>query len=124
MYRIRTDSEKNRLLLALSGFVTVEEALVIKEVMAKEIPKLTPGFDVINDISNFRMGQEPAGKILQDIIRFCISHNVGRVVRVVGASQAGLIQFANFTGKIDSYNVKYVPTMKDAETALEKKLAV
>lgn len=122
MYKVKTDPEKNRLLLTLTGLVTLEEALAIKEVIAKEVPKLTPDFDVINDISNFRLGQEQAGRIMMEIIKFCIAHKVGRVIRVVGASQSALIQFANFTGKIDSYNVRYVPTLRDAETMLEKEM--
>lgn len=123
MYKVKTDPEKNRLLLTLTGLVTLEEALAIKEVIAKEVPKLTAGFEVINDISNFRLAQEQAGRILKEIINYCIVKKVGQVIRVVGASQSALIQFANFTGNIESYNVRYVPTLRDAEAVLEKEMA-
>jgi hypothetical protein len=123
MYKVKTDPEKNRLLLTLTGLVTMEEALAIKEVIAKEVPKLTAGFEVINDISNFRLAQEQAGRILKEIINYCIAKKVGQVIRVVGASQSALIQFANFTGNIESYNVRYVPTLRDAEAVLEKEMA-
>jgi hypothetical protein len=121
MYKLKTDLEKNRLTLTLTGFITEGEALTVKEAIVREIPNLSPGFDVINDISNFRLGQDQAGKVLQEIIHLFLSSKVNRVVRVVGASQTGLIQFANYTGEIGSYNVKYVPTFKDAEIFLETK---
>jgi hypothetical protein len=120
MYKVKTDSEKNRLTVTLSGFISADEANTLKETIIKEASKLTPGFDVINDISNFRLGQDQAGLVLQAIIKYLVSINVNRVVRVVGSSQTGLIQFANYTGNVSAYAVKYVPTMKDAEVFLEK----
>ena len=113
--------EKNRLIVTLAGFISEREAWSIKETVLKETPRLKTGFSVINDISHFRAGQDEAGQILKDVIKYLMSHKVEQVVRVVGASQMAVIQFANSTGKMASYNVKYVPTMEDAELLLEKK---
>lgn len=120
MYKIKADQEKNRLTITLAGFISVDEATAVKDAIVSETATLTPGFDVINDISNFRLGQDRAGGVLQEIIRFLISQKVNKVVRVVGASQTGLIQFANYTSDNSIYNVKYVPTIKDAENFLEE----
>lgn len=119
MYKTKLDIEKNRLSVTLSGFISIEEANELKEVITMETQKLAPGFDVINDISNFRLGQDRAGLILKEIIMYLLSIKVNRVVRVVGSSQTGLIQFANYTGNVKAYTVKYVPTMRDAESFLD-----
>jgi len=121
MYKIKSDSEKNRLHITLLGFISVNEAATINEAIVKETAQLKPGFDVINDISNFKIAQEQASPILKDIMRFLISHKVNKIVRVVGASESGLIQFANHTFGEPAYNVKYVPTLQDAEIYLNAK---
>ncbi len=120
MYKVKAEVEKNRLIITLSGFISADEAAIVKEAIISETAKLTPGFDVINDISNFRLGQDQAGAVLKEIIKYLISKKVNKVVRVVGASQTGLIQFANHTGEVGAYNVKYVPTTKDAENFLDE----
>ena len=119
MYKVKTDLEKNRLTIILAGFISADEAATVRDAIVSEVSKLTPGFDVINDISNFRLGQDQAGTVLKEIIKYLISKGVKKVIRVVGASQTGLIQFANHTGEVSAYNVKYVPTLKDAENFLD-----
>lgn len=120
MYKVKANIEKNRLTITLSGFISADEAATVKESIVSESIKLTKGFDVINDISNFRLGQDQAGLVLKEIIKYLISQGVNKVVRVVGASQTGLIQFANHTGELSTYPVKYVPTIKDAEIFLDE----
>lgn len=121
MFKVKSDTAKNRLFITLAGFISADEAAGAKSAIVEETAKLAPGFDVINDISNFRLGQDRAGAILQEIIKFLVSQKVNKVVRVVGASQTGLIQFANYTSDSGIYNVKYVPTLKDAEEFLAEK---
>ncbi len=120
MYKVRIDEEKNRIVVTLAGILTTSEAVACKEIIEKEVVKLSPGFDVIDDISNFRLGQEKAGPVLKEIINYLANHNVHKIVRVVGSSQTGLIQFAKLTGESKSYNLNYVPTLKDAESLLGK----
>lgn len=120
MHHITTNIEKNRLIITLVGFVSEAEAVSIEKSLIQEIGKLSPNFDIITDISNFRLGLEEAGLVLREIIKYLKGHKVNRVVRVVGSSQSGVIQFANYTRSIESYNVKYVPTLEEAEKLLEK----
>ncbi len=121
MYRIKTDSEKNRMILVISGYITKEEVVSIKESIAREVNSLKPGFDIINDVSNFRLGQNEAGMLLKSIISFLKEHKVSRIVRVVGASQIAVVQFATYSQGVSGYDVKYLPTMEEAINYLETK---
>lgn len=120
MYSIITDPEKNRLIITMVGFLSKKEAESIAEEVMRETLKLKPGFDVINDISNFRMGLDETEIVLKETIDFLISKEVNKIIRIVGSSRAGILQFAKATGKRDKYNTQFVPTMEEAENYLKK----
>ena len=50
-----------------------------------------------------------------------IDKKVNWVVRVVGESKIGLLQFANYSLPIESYKLKYLPTLEEAEKFLDNK---
>jgi anti-anti-sigma regulatory factor len=118
MIKIKKDVQKNRLYLSVSGIVSLAEAVKAKEQIEKETEFLQPEFDLINDISKFIHGDDAAGQILKEITISLIQKKVNRVVRVVGTSKAGLIQFANNSLSTDSYKIHYVPTLEEAEKFL------
>jgi hypothetical protein len=121
MQKVLKDIEKNRLIIILSGTLSLEEAEKTKKIIIKEIDTLKPDFDVINDISKFIRGADEAGRVLKEIMALLISKNVNRVVRVVGTSKAGLMQFANHSPQIETYKLSYVPTIEEAEKLLDQK---
>ncbi len=118
MYRIKKDVKKNRLYITLIGIISIVEAKKIQEALEKEVNELRPDFDFINDISRFIHGQDEAGIVLKELMKFLIEKKVNRVVRVVGDSKEGLIQFANNSLPLESYKLKYVPTLEEAEKYL------
>jgi uncharacterized NAD-dependent epimerase/dehydratase family protein len=120
MFKIRKDIGKNRLYVTLSGIFPVSEAKNAKDDILREVGKLKPNFDVINDISEFIRGQEEGGIILQEIMHILIEKKVNRIARVIGTSKTGLLQFANYSLQIDSYKVKYLPTIEEAEKFLDE----
>jgi hypothetical protein len=120
MFKIKQNKEKNRLYITLSGIVSITEAKKARDQLIKEASELQPNFDLINDISGLIRAQEEAGKILQEIMLLLIEKKVNRVVRVVGESKEGLIQFANYSLPIASYKLKYIPTLEEAEVYLNK----
>ena len=81
---------------------------------------MKPDFDLVNDISKFIRGDDAAGIILKEIMIHLIQKKVNRVVRVVGTSKAGLMQFANNSLPISSYKLSYLPTLEEAETFLNQ----
>ena len=121
MQKIKSDIEKNRLYITITGTLSVEEAEKAKKLIFREIETLKPNFDVINDISKFIRGADEAGPVLKEIMAILINKNVNKVVRVVGTSKTGLLQFANYSIQADSYKLNYVPTLEEAEKLLDQK---
>lgn len=121
MHRVKANIEKNRLIILLGGFITEEEAAAIKREIIVESALLNTGFDIITDITLFRLGLAGSERVFKDILKIIEEKKVNRIVRVVGSAQAGMVQFANHTGDNTQFKVKYVPTMEDAEKELEAK---
>ena len=61
-----------------------------------------------------------AGIILKEIMLMLIQKKVNRVVRIVGSSKTGLVQFANNSLPIDAYKLSYLPTLEEAENYLNQ----
>ena len=120
MHIIKYDNKAHRIDITLSGVISFEEAEEIKEKIIKDTEELTPGFDVVNNISKFIQGDEKAGAIIQEIINYFISKGVKRIVRVVGTSKTGLLQFAKFTQEHENVTFHYFPTLEVARDFLEK----
>jgi hypothetical protein len=121
MQKIKADTEKNRLYIILAGTLSLKDAESTRNLILKEIETLKPNFDVVNDISKFIRGDDEAGRVLKEIMAILMSKNVNRVVRVIGTSKTGLMQFANFSPQTDSYKLSYVPTLEEAEKILDQK---
>lgn len=121
MHRVKANIEKNRLIILLGGFITEEEAASIKIEIMVESARLNSGFDIITDITLFRLGLAGSERVFKDILKIVEEKKVNRIVRVVGGAQAGMVQFVNHTGENTQFKVKYVPTMEAAEKELESK---
>lgn len=120
MVKVQKDAEKNRLYVTLTGIISLEAAREAQSLIQAEVEQLKPDFDLVNDISKFIHGDDEAGKILQEIMIFLIKHKVRKIIRVVGTSKTGLIQFANYSLPIEAYRLSYVPTMEEAEKILSQ----
>lgn len=118
MFKVRVDSVKNILYISISGLLSVEDAKKIEEQIHSKVTLLSPGFNVINDLSKYIHGDEAAAPILKEIMFHLIKLEVNHIIRVVGQSKIGLIQFANNSPSIDQYKISYVPSLSEAEQLL------
>ena len=118
MHIIRRDQKNNRLYLTIYGIISLAEAKKIKELIIKEVNELQPGFVVINDISKLVNADEKAAVYLDEANNHSLAKKVKMIIRVVGHSKTGLVLFAKHTSKPDSLEIKYVPTLKEAEDLL------
>ncbi len=121
VYTIYVSTEENRLYITLSGKIDVEEAELTVQKVVQEVNKLKSGFDVINNLTYYKSGNPKAGIILQNTVKYLQSQNVNRVVRVIGGSKAGLVQFARFTQFFKNYKIIHVTTLEEAEKKLDNK---
>jgi hypothetical protein len=114
---IKADLWKNRLYLVLQGFFSDEEAKEVADKTIQEIRKLKPGFDIINDISNYKpMSQRGADEIKRaQIVAF--QCGVGRVIRVVPTTTIGAMQFARKSKEV-GYDAELAPSIEEAENML------
>lgn len=119
MQKVIAEPRKNRLYIALSAMMSQTDTERLVAAVLRESAKLKPGFDVISDISNFRNGDSSGVPLLGKAMSFLQSLGVGRVIRVVGGSKEGLLQFALATKEVNGYPVRYVVSLAEAEEMLE-----
>jgi hypothetical protein len=120
MFLVRKDIKQNRLYLTIQGVISVSDALQIKEQIVKEVEELQPGFCTINDMSKFIKGDDTSAPILKWVIAFLLKKEVEYIVRIIGTSKTGLMQFAKNSPQDQNLKIKYVPTLKEAEKLLSE----
>lgn len=120
MKKVFADIEKNILHIKFVGFISAETMEKIEKEIIKEIPKLAPGFDIINDMSNFTIANTDALKIAQRLLEKLKNIGVRKSIRVIGSSQNAVVQSAAITKNVEGYQVDYVPTMEEAYKLLNK----
>lgn len=82
MIDIRVDKSKNRLFLKLSGFFNDDEVKEASDKLIQSLEDVKPGFDVINDISEFKPARQSALQYIADAQKAVYERKPGRVVRV------------------------------------------
>lgn len=120
MYEIKADTEKNRLIITLTGQMDKKNAETAQQILISEVGKLKPGFVVINDISGLSCSHVPALAILKDISLFLRAQQAGKIIRIVGQAKTGKTQFDRATQNLDSYEPIIVESMQDAEELLKQ----
>ena len=122
MYTVRANIVKNRLYVTLSGFMHQQEMKECTDRTIEESQKLQPGYDVITDISDFKVvGQETLAEVKRGQAYFKQT-GVRHAIRVEGKSSiSGLVssQFTR-TGRSVAYVPETVATMADAERILDE----
>ena len=68
MYEVKIDTQKNRLYFHAKGFMQEEEIKKSTRDIVEKAKGLKPGFDAINDISEFRPSTIESGKYIKEAI--------------------------------------------------------
>jgi hypothetical protein len=120
-YNIYANVSKNRLYLILHGFFTDDEVHKSITRTIAEIKKLRPGFDIINDISDFKPATPVGAEDIKQAQLFAKEHGAKRIIRVLGkdkiASTISAMQFSR-TSRIAGYEADMVATVEEAEKLL------
>ena len=119
MHIIRKDLKNNRLYITLYEVISLAEAKKVKDLIIKDIDELQPGFVIINDISKLVNADPKAAVFLEEANKYSFAKKVKMIIRVVGHSKTGLMLFAKYTTPIEAIDIKYVPTLKEAEDLLK-----
>jgi len=115
---ISANIKENILHITLKGTVTKKEAERIYTDIRFCVADLQPGFNVITDLTNCRIGHLAAMSVSRKIVEFLVSRKVGKVVRVAGPSRIILLQMAQLIHKEKGYEPIYANSMEEAENLL------
>jgi hypothetical protein len=119
---IRADSLKNRLYLRLAGMMSDADAKLVAEKILSELPKLKPGFAVINDISELKPASEAASEQLKRAQAASVKAGIKRVIRVMGKqSTITNMQWNRTLRDTQGINAEVVGSLEEAERLLDGK---
>jgi hypothetical protein len=116
---IEVSVTRNRIYIGLEGYFRDDEAAEVAERMIRELKKLRPGFDLINDISQFKPASSAAaGQILrvQGVMK---EMGVRRIVRVVAGNALGNMQIKRAANE-SGLEAQIAGTREEAERLLDK----
>jgi len=82
MFKVVADVAKNRLYITLGGHFAAAETNLAVEAVTREVAKLRPGFDLINDVTEAFPTDEYGTKELMRMQRLLMSLGLRRVIRV------------------------------------------
>ena len=117
---IRADSIKNRLYLRLAGMMSDEDARKVAEKILAELPKLRPGFAVVNDISELKPASEVATEHLKRAQAASAKAGVKRVVRVMGKQSITNMQWNRTLRDTQGMNAEVVASLEEADRLLDR----
>ena len=117
MYTIQPNRIKNRLHVTLTGFFTIDEMKKCVDETIEATKKLSHGYDVITDISEFKAGSPEVAAEIQRAQTHFANSGARRGVRIVGKNALSGMQFKR-TGTQAGYSSTNVATLEDAEQVL------
>ncbi|OGN99462.1 MAG: hypothetical protein A2Y89_07390 [Chloroflexi bacterium RBG_13_51_18] len=118
MFTVRADVQKNRLYVKLVGFFDYNEMKEATDKTIEGIKKLKPGYDIINDISEFKPVGQDTLKEVERGQKYFKQSEIRHGIRVEGKAKLTNLQF-NRVGKTIDYVPDAVETMEEAEKLLD-----
>lgn len=118
MFTVRADVQKNRLYVKLVGFFDYNEMKEATDKTIEGIKKLKPGYDIINDISEFKPVGQDTLKEVERGQKYFKQSGIRHGIRVEGKAKLTNLQF-NRVGKTIDYVPDAVETMEEAEKLLD-----
>lgn len=115
---IRADTAKNQLYMVLCGIYGAEEMKQVADKGITESRKLKPGFDVINNIREFKPTTSVWSGKLKRLQVFLNGRGVNRVVRILGDSTIQQSQLARSAKEIGAYTADTAASPEEAERLL------
>jgi uncharacterized membrane protein YdfJ with MMPL/SSD domain len=118
MFTIKADIQKNRLYVTLVGYFDYKEMKASTDKTIEEVRKLKRGYDLINDISQFKPASQDALKEVERAQSYLKKTGIRHGIRVEGKAKLSSIQF-NRIGKTVDYLPDTVETIEEAEKLLD-----
>ena len=116
--KVSADVKRNRLIIRLFGSVQKRDIERIYTDIRFCVADLKPGFAVITDLTEARIGHLAGIDTFIKITRYLSEKKVGPVVRVVGQAKVIFTQIAKLSQQISGYQAMYAKDMEEAEVIL------
>jgi hypothetical protein len=109
---------QNRLYITIAGKLTKKNIDKLYTDIRFCVADLTPGFDVVNDISECTLAALSGIPTFKKITNHLITSRVGKIIRVIDEQKTVVKQVINFASKVQGYSVIYVSSLEEAENKL------
>jgi hypothetical protein len=118
-YEIEADTETDTIYMTLEGMLEAEDAEAAVDEVEAAIDAVGSPFYLINDISEFNPVSQEATAAIERGKALLAKRGVEAVVRVVGESVVGKMQFERVGDEVEAdYHVATAGTVEDAEELL------
>lgn len=118
-YEVSVDHDKNRLYLKLDGLLDEETANEHVVEMLAAADELDHGFDMVNDISTYKPMSQEATEAIERGKAGLTERGMSAVVRVLGESVVGKMQFDRVGSGREGYHIATAETREEAERLLD-----
>ena len=113
------DSVKNRITLYFDGFMTLEEAKMLREDYRNAIAQCKPGFTVITHAIDYKPGTPEVQEIVTTMTKMAEDAGCSKVARVVGDKPLGGMQIDRIAKTVTTYPSKHFATVEEAQAYLD-----
>lgn len=118
-HEVRADTEKNRLYIKTTGFLTDEDLKAAINENLKEADKLKPGFDVISDITELSVTSQKGSEEFTRARKELRKKGIGRNIIIAGESLARM-QVVRKAAEVDIRD-EYASSIEEAERMLDNR---
>ncbi len=119
MHKVTVNTTENYMILTLKGFMQEQELQTTATEVLAGADRLTPGFTVINDISEFKPATHASAVVPKDTQAAIFRKGIGKVIRVEGEAAVANMQFTRTQREAKAtYEVLYAATLDEALTLL------
>ena len=116
--KVTADLKSNLLHITLVGVISAEELNTLFTEIRFCVADLQPGFNVINDMTQCRVGHLRGLGTYIKIREYLVSKQVGNVLRVVNQEQVVFNQISRAIDKLNHSSPTYVATLDEARAKL------
>lgn len=117
---VTANIKKKRLYITLKGIIPKKEADRLYTDIRFCVSDLEPGFAVITDLTQCRIGHLNAISTARKIMQFLLEKKVGKIIRIIGQGKVIYLQMLKLSDKMNGYEPKYVATLEEAEALLDE----
>lgn len=105
-------------MMVFKGQVTEEELVQAEQELREELPRVSPAFDMISDVSEAEMLSPAAIERIRRMGELIVASGLRTHVRVVGRSGQAAVQFQRI-GRAAGYDSRLAFSVREAEELLD-----